>query len=136
MKRGERIAKAREEMGWTVQEYSDRLGIHHRTLRGYEKGYKPIPSLVWRFISYDLGLVDIPEPPPPNTNSRRHQMKMWRIAHGLRVVDMADLLGTSQTSLTNWENGVRQVPNIAWSLFLLLAERKVPAFILKELEDD
>lgn len=36
---GERIRKAREDQGLSQQEFADALGIHRRTLVGWEKGH-------------------------------------------------------------------------------------------------
>lgn len=54
---GDRLAKARDEAGLTVQQMADRLGVNRNTITNYERGRSSVPKAV--VISYAL-ITDVP----------------------------------------------------------------------------
>lgn len=60
------IEAERARKGWTIQEFSEKIGIYERTYRNWKDGEKPIPSTMLISIAdafecsvdYILGLSD------------------------------------------------------------------------------
>ena len=59
---------------------------------------------------------------PPLRQMSGEELRKWRLKHDLSQAELAELLGVSQNTISQWENGVRQMP-VYMPLLLLFLEQ-------------
>ncbi len=118
---GDNIKTKRKQLGMTLEELANKVGVSRQTIFRYETGQINIPSDKIEKIAnalecspaYIMGW-EKEEPSPDRTihaEPLKNNIKKLRISNGVTQKSLANYLNVEQDTLANWEQGKFDVDN-------------------------